>query len=227
MALKIKAGPELVSFIKSIPDDVNDIPENVAELKTSASDNLITNADLRWIGNYMKQVCYSASFFLFDPTSTKYSFQHPDGKHYLHEMVKGCVLELPSPSPPPARSPELENRLKRLRKEQEQRQYDKMVKNVAYTSQANSDESFAAEMKVVNSQLLEVMGFAISLFAAFMFGFVGINYMIGPLDMGVRFLLGVIIALIVAVAELYFLARILGDYEFFHHAKSTIKFKPD
>ena len=82
-------------------------------------------------------------------------------------------------------------------------------------------------VKVVNSQLLEVMGFAISLFAAFMFGFVGINYMIGPLDMGVRFLLGVIIALIVAVAELYFLARILGDYEFFHHAKSTIKFKPD
>jgi len=207
MALKIKAGPELVSFIKSIPDDVNDIPENVEELKTSASDNLITNADLRWIGNYMKQ--------------------HPDGKHYLHEMVKGCVIELPSPSPPPARSPELENRLKRLRKEQEQRQYDKMVKNVAYASQAHSDESFAAEMKVVNSQLLEVMGFAISLFAAFMFGFVGINYMIGPLDMGVRFLLGVVIALIVAVAELYFLARILGDYEFFHHAKSTIKFKPD
>ena len=150
MALKIKAGPELVSFIKSIPDDVNDIPENVAELKTSASDNLITNADLRWIGNYMKQVCYSASFFLFDPTSTKYSFQHPDGKHYLHEMVKGCVIELPSLSPPPARSPELENRLKRLRKEQEQRQYDKMVKNVAYTSQANSDESFAAESKFSN-----------------------------------------------------------------------------
>jgi len=80
-------------------------------------------------------------------------------------------------------------------------------------------------VKVLNRQLLEVMGFVISLFAAFMFGFVGINFMIGPLDLGIRALLGVVIALIVAVAELYFLARTFGDHEFFHHQKSNIKFK--
>ncbi len=78
-------------------------------------------------------------------------------------------------------------------------------------------------MKLINSQLIEVLGFAVSLFAAFSFGFVGINYMIGPLDFGVRALLGVISALIVAVAELYFLARVLGDYEFFHFQKASIK----
>ena len=78
-------------------------------------------------------------------------------------------------------------------------------------------------MKLINAQLVEVLGFAVSLFAAFSFGFVGINYMIGPLDFGIRALLGVISALIVAIAELYFLARVLGDYEFFHFQKQTKK----
>lgn len=71
--------------------------------------------------------------------------QNPDGKNYLHEMMKRCVIELPSPPPPPPRSPELENRLNRLRKEQEQRQYDEMVKNVVTTSQAKKEENFSAD----------------------------------------------------------------------------------
>ena len=78
-------------------------------------------------------------------------------------------------------------------------------------------------MKAINSQLIEVFSFAVSLFAAFAFGFTGINYMIGPLDLGVRSLLGVISALIVAIAELYFLARVFGDYEFFYFEKSDKK----
>lgn len=205
MMLKIKTGPELRSFIKSIPDNVGNIPENIHQLITSSTDVLITNSDLKWIGNYMKQ--------------------NPDGITYLHQLMEGCIIELPTLPLPPPRSPELENRLARLRKEQEQKQYEKMVKNVTFTSQPQTNESFAAELKVLNRQLLEVMGFVISLFAAFMFGFVGINFMIGPLDLGIRALLGVVIALIVAVAELYFLARTFGDHEFFHHQKSNIKFK--
>jgi hypothetical protein len=80
-------------------------------------------------------------------------------------------------------------------------------------------------VKLINSQLIEVLGFAVSLFAAFAFGFTGINYMIGPLDFGIRALLGVVSALIVAIAELYFLARVLGDYEFFHFQKQKGKLK--
>jgi len=203
MNLKIKPGPELTSFVKSIPDNLSDIPENINQLKSSTT-LMITNSDVKWIGNYIKK--------------------NPDGKNYLHEMMKGCVIELPSPPSPPPRSAELEERIKRLRKENEQRQYEQMVMNVT-GSLRNKEESFAAELKVLNSQLLEIVGFALSLFAGFLFGFVGINYMVGPLDLGFRFLLGVVIALIVAVAELYFLARVLGDYEFFHHEKSTSKLK--
>lgn len=159
---------------------------------------------------------------------------------YLHELVKGCDIVLPTPPSDPPRNKELEARIVRLRKAQEQRQYNKMIQNVSRTPEGK-EESFAAEsnttlnsvskfsflkclifyiaVKLINSQLIEVLGFAVSLFAAFAFGFTGINYMIGPLDFGIRALLGVVSALVVAVAELYFLARVLGDYEFFHFQK--------
>ena len=78
-------------------------------------------------------------------------------------------------------------------------------------------------MKLINAQLVEVASFLLSIFAGFAFGFVGINYMIGPLDFGLRAVLGVVIALIVAIAELYFLARTLGDYDFFHYERTAKK----
>ena len=77
----------------------------------------------------------------------------------------------------------------------------------------------------MNSQLIEVFGFFVTMAAAFAFGFFGINYMIGPLDLGLRSILGVVIALVVAIAELYFMARVLGDYEFFHYQQAGKKKK--
>lgn len=49
--------------------------------------------------------------------------------------------------------------------------------------------------------------FVVSVLAGFLFGFVGIELMIGDLDFGFRLLLGIIFALIIALAELYFLAK--------------------
>lgn len=197
MALTIKPSKALNEFIKALPEKA-DYPPNVKELWRSGENVMLTNLDLRWIGNYIRKM------------------ESP--KVYLHELVKGCDIVLPSPPSDPPRNKELEARIVRLRKEQEQRQYNKMIQNVSRTPEGK-EESFAAEMKLINSQLIEVLGFAVSLFAAFAFGFTGINYMIGPLDFGIRALLGVVSALVVAVAELYFLARVLGDYEFFHFQK--------
>lgn len=196
MALTIKPSKALSEFIKALPEKA-DYPPNVKELR-SGENIMLTNLDLRWIGNYIRKM------------------ESP--KVYLHELVKGCDIVLPTPPSDPPRNKELEARIVRLRKAQEQRQYNKMIQNVFRTPEGK-EESFAAEMKLINSQLIEVLGFAVSLFAAFAFGFTGINYMIGPLDFGIRALLGVVSALVVAVAELYFLARVLGDYEFFHFQK--------
>ena len=67
-------------------------------------------------------------------------------KVYLHELTKGCQVVMPSPPPDPPRNPELEARIVRLRKEQEQRQYNKMIQNVSRTPEGK-EESFAAESK--------------------------------------------------------------------------------
>lgn len=74
-------------------------------------------------------------------------------------------------------------------------------------------------MKQINRQLYAVMQFIGSVLAAFVFGFLGIELMTGSLDFGFRLLLGIICALVVALADLYFLAKKLNediDYEEAH-----------
>lgn len=55
--------------------------------------------------------------------------------------------------------------------------------------------------------------FIFSVAAGFTFGFFGVNLMVGPLPFGFRILLGVIVALIIALAEMYFLAKKLHEYD--------------
>lgn len=50
-----------------------------------------------------------------------------------------------------------------------------------------------------------------SVAAGFAFGFLGVELLIGTLDFGFRLLLGIICALIIALAELYFLAKKLNQ----------------
>lgn len=74
-------------------------------------------------------------------------------------------------------------------------------------------------MKQINRQLIAVLQFICSVLAAFAFGFIGVELMVGNLDFGFRLLLGIICALIVALAEIYFLAKRLNediDYEEAH-----------
>lgn len=69
-------------------------------------------------------------------------------------------------------------------------------------------------MKQINRQLIAVAQFIFSVAAGFAFGFIGIELIVGQLDFGFRLLLGIMIALIVALAEIYFLAKKLNeDYE--------------
>lgn len=63
----------------------------------------------------------------------------------------------------------------------------------------------------MNRQLIAVAQFIFSVLAGFAFGFIGIELIIGDLDFGFRLLLGIIIALIIALAEIYFLAKRLNE----------------
>lgn len=64
---------------------------------------------------------------------------------------------------------------------------------------------------MMNRQLIAVAQFVFSVLAGFAFGFIGIELIIGDLDFGFRLLLGIIIALVIALAEIYFLAKRLSE----------------
>lgn len=70
---------------------------------------------------------------------------------------------------------------------------------------------FFLTVKQVNRQLIAIGQFIISIFAGFLFGFRGIEWMVGNLDFGFRLLLGVMCALVIALAEIYFLAKKLNE----------------
>lgn len=79
-------------------------------------------------------------------------------------------------------------------------------------------------MKLLNSHLIAIFQFIVSVAAGFAFGFLGVELLIGSLDFGFRLLLGIICALIIALAELYFLAKKLNqDLQFEYSVEKKYK----
>ncbi|XP_020813018.1 transmembrane protein 199 [Drosophila serrata] len=131
---------------------------------------------------------------------------------FLHELIESCELVLPENELKP-RNPELEARCQRLREEQQNREYQKMTKNVDAGLKNFPEDTISYQIKSINKQIIAVAQFIFSVAAGFTFGFFGVNLMVGPLPFGFRILLGVIVALIIALAEMYFLAKKLHEYD--------------
>ncbi|XP_058127970.1 uncharacterized protein LOC131291263 [Anopheles ziemanni] len=158
-----------------------------------ATGNVLKVDDIKWLYAALKQMRQS------DPATP-----------YLHTLLSGCQMELPI-NPIQERNPVLEARCQRLRKEQEDREYHRMTKNVDSVRKHMPEETIAYQMKQINRHLIAVAQFVFSVAAGFAFGFIGIELIIGQLDFGFRLLLGIIIALIIALAEIYFLAKKLNE----------------
>ncbi|XP_061708585.1 uncharacterized protein LOC133518857 [Cydia pomonella] len=129
---------------------------------------------------------------------------------YLHELMEGVHIEMPENSVI-KRNPVLEERCVKLRAQQEARDYRKMTKGVDNVRIRFPDDSIAFQLKQLNRQLIAIGQFIISIFAGFLFGFRGVEWMVGNLDFGFRLLLGVMCALVIALAEIYFLAKKLNE----------------
>lgn len=61
--------------------------------------------------------------------------------------------------------------------------------------------------------MIAVLQFIFSVAAGFTFGFFGVNLIIGNMEFGLRLLLGIMCSLIIALAEIYFLAKKLNEYD--------------
>lgn len=124
-------------------------------------------------------------------------------------LLFSSELQLPSPVFA-ERNPELEARCEKLRAEQENREYDVMTGNVRrdVTGQAAHDEeSFNKQFKEVNSFLILIIQFIVSVACSFMFGFLGPYYFYGKTELGPRLLIGIICGAVVGCADMYFVIR--------------------
>nr|CAH7712376.1 unnamed protein product [Callosobruchus chinensis] len=76
------------------------------------------------------------------------------------------------------------------------------------------DKGKLLSLKDINNlykSILKENKFILSLAAGFLFGFTGIELITRSLDLGIRFILGIICASTIAVADLYFLAKKLNN----------------
>lgn len=136
-----------------------------------------------------------------------------ENKIFLHDLLKGCLINLPQNQIIP-RSEELEKRCQRLKAEQQNKEYNNMTKNVDSLRKKFPEDTISYQLKEMNRHLIAVFQFVVSVLTGFAFGIVGIEFFVEGLDFGFRLLLGIVCALVIAVAELYFLAKKLnGDLD--------------
>lgn len=128
-------------------------------------------------------------------------------KLYLHEMLSGCEIDFWKP-PKPKRNPELEARIQKLKAQQEEREYYEMTKNIS-RSPFNNSSSFQSEIRTVRSQITAVVNGFITIAGSFVFGYKASEYLFSVSDILIKFTVGFSLALLVTVAELYFLIPVL------------------
>ncbi|XP_017007485.2 transmembrane protein 199 [Drosophila takahashii] len=182
-----KTPDEFVNNKTDSPEDKEETPEQVK--------NVLYLSDLHWLSKTLLELRSQDLCQVF-----------------LHQLIESCELILPENEMKP-RNPELEARCERLRAEQQNRDYLKMTKNVDAGLKNYPEDTISYQIKSLNKQIIAVAQFIFSVAAGFTFGFFGVNLMVGPLPFGFRILLGVIVALIIALAEMYFLAKKLHEYD--------------
>ena len=198
-SIQIKPSKKLMEFIWRNVKKADTVPSNVIALKKSGRDKqkdiFLQLDDIKWLNKYLKE--------------------HRKAKMeriYLHDFITEADIKLPTPTVTP-RNPELEARIQKLRAQQNAREYQAMTKGVDSSKRYLPEDTIAYQMKQINKQLIAVAQFIFSVLAGFAFGFLGVELIVGNLDFGFRLLLGIICALIIALAEIYFLAIKLNEYD--------------
>jgi hypothetical protein len=73
----------------------------------------------------------------------------------------------------------------------------------------------------VNAYLILIVQFLVSVGASFMFGYLAPYYVSGLAEVGPRLLIGVLVAFVVAIADLYFVIRQMLDDDGIRLAKKV------
>lgn len=122
----------------------------------------------------------------------------------VHELLEESEIVLPKYEEPP-RNPDLEARIQKLRAEQENREYSKMVESVSPSKDAAYLGDIGKDLRSVNRQIVSGAQYLLSIVGTFFAIFIMVG-MVTP-DYGIRALLGIISALVVGLAEMFFIIR--------------------
>nr|CAI5835380.1 unnamed protein product [Callosobruchus analis] len=166
------------------------------------------------IGEAAKLLSLQDIYWLYE--HIQYDNKVQEENIYLHELLEGSQIILPKNKIIP-RNEELEKRCQKLKAEQDNRVYHEMTKNVDNVKKRYPEDSLGYQLKQMNKNLVAIFQFILSVAAGFAFGFIGVELITGSLDFGFRLLLGIICALTIALAELYFLAKKLNEELQFEH----------
>lgn len=193
-SIKIKPSGKLNDFIVSNVNLQENVPKAIERISTGKciepeETDFLSLTDIRWLKEY-----------ILDDNSGG----------WLHEVIDNCDVVLPQPTKLP-RNPELEARIQRLKREQQHQEYKSMTRNVDLSRGRIQDDNIGYQIRQINRQLIAVLQFVFSVVAGFFFGFIGLQLIVGNLEFGFRLLLGVICALVIALAEIYFLAKKLNE----------------
>ncbi|XP_032235985.2 transmembrane protein 199 [Nematostella vectensis] len=195
MAVEVTLTPKLHEAIQRILES-SDLSKTLREkLTTLSSKDAEKESEKRHIMfGLVKEIWQQSKAFRTED----------DRPAYLHEMLEGSELYVEPPRPP-ERNPELVARLNKLRAKQEQIQYDQMVANVGPALEQKQRDTLGAEVRSTSRQVSSIVNFVLSVGAAFMFGFASSQFAFQ--EMSMRVIIGTFLAIIVAIADLYFMAR--------------------
>ncbi|XP_050423773.1 uncharacterized protein LOC126835320 [Adelges cooleyi] len=182
----IKVDQSMSDLFQRIKKSQIDIPVHVSECFSA---KLLDFEALKWFSQQIKVI---------------------DGPP-LHTLLKEDNFILPSPLVVEP-SPEYREKMRLLEERLKNKAYDAMTKNVDFRRVKLPEDTIAFQIKQINKQLIAVVQFLISTAAGFLFGFLGIELILNTtFDLGFKLLLGIIFALIIALAEIYFLAKKLAE----------------
>ncbi|XP_059048077.1 uncharacterized protein LOC131843450 [Achroia grisella] len=192
---KVAKSKNIVTIDTENKNSLEIEPKKKGEKSERMEESLyLSNSDIDWLYSYLQKGRNSGE----------------KDVPYLHVLLEGADIELPE-NVVIKRNPVLEERCVKLRAQQEAREYRKMTKGVDNVRMRFPEDSISYQLKQINRHLIAIGQFILSIFAGFLFGFKGIEWMVGPLEFGFKLLLGIMCSLIIALAEIYFLAKKLNE----------------
>ena len=121
--------------------------------------------------------------------------------------MSSSELVLPNREPSPPRNPELEKRIQKLKLQQQNKEYNDMVKNLDYRNFSGGSEiaSIRREVRDMNKQIITGLQYLMSIIGTFFGVFFGVGLAIQ--DHGIRVLFAILSTVAVGIAEIYFIIR--------------------